>query len=399
MSRRLTAIAVILLTVLWGCQKEDTVSIRPKKDFVEQGAGSLFVNVTATGSWSIALEFPQGTEAWATVDPAEGSGNFAGVRLRYQANPSEDPRKVTLVISPVKGASASAAVTQVGKTANPIPGKHPNGYDVAYMDWLELPAMAKGDGKELLIHSMDGGKYVSRSASGVRNWSCYWDYNECLSLWVAYPLNGGLIGGTGSRTNQWGADPLLPIADQPNLWDNSLDSNSYGGGWTRGHQIPSADRLKYAANVSTFVPTNMTPQNYDFNGGIWASLEGKVRNYASATKQADTLYVATGCLYANSTQYTGSASGKTVRVPTHYFKALLYKGRDAAAKDTDGYLAAGFILPHDAGIAKGNFLDYICSIDELERQTGIDFFPNLVTRVGTEMANAIEASAPGTFWK
>ena len=46
MSRRLTAIAVILLTVLWGCQKEDTVTIRPKKDFVEQGAGSLFVNVT-----------------------------------------------------------------------------------------------------------------------------------------------------------------------------------------------------------------------------------------------------------------------------------------------------------------------------------------------------------------
>ena len=72
---------------------------------------------------------------------------------------------------------------------------------------------------------------------------------------------------------------------------------------------------------------------------------------------------------------------------------------DAAAKDTDGYLAAGFILPHDAGIAKGNFLDYICSIDELELQTGIDFFPNLVTRVGTEMANAIEASTPGTFWK
>ena len=115
--------------------------------------------------------------------------------------------------------------------------------------------------------------------------------------------------------------------------------------------------------------------------------------------KADTLYVATGCLYANSTRYSGSSSGKTVRIPTHYFKALLYKGRDAAAKDTDGYLAAGFILPHDAGIAKGNFLDYICSIDELERQTGIDFFPNLVTRVGTEMANAIEASTPGTFWK
>ena len=39
-------------------------------------------------------------------------------------------------------------------------------------------------------------------------------------------------------------------------------------------------------------------------------------------------------------------------------------------------MAVGFLLPHDASIAKKDFMDYICSIDELEKETGIDFFPN-----------------------
>ena len=38
-------------------------------------------------------------------------------------------------------------------------------------------------------------------------------------------------------------------------------------------------------------------------------------------------------------------------------------------------------------------------IDELERLTGIDFFPNLVSVLGKEKADKIEAATPSTFWK
>jgi len=252
------------------------------------------------------------------------------------------------------------------------------------MDWLELPATVADDGREVLVHAMDGGKYVSQSQNGTRNWSCYWDYEEHLSPWVAYPLNNSLKG-SGSRSNAWGFDPLLPTSLQPNL-----TNGSYGGGWTRGHQIPSADRLAtYAANASTFVPTNMTPQDYDFNCSIWADLENRVRSYAS---QSDTLYVVTGCCFENSSRWSGNSSGFSVKIPTHYFKALLYKGSASAAKATDGYMAAGYLLPHDSGIAEGNYKNYILSVDHLEEKTGIDFFPNLARKIGQDKADQIEAT-------
>lgn len=391
MSRKHFLIALsILLVAVWGCQKEDSVSINPRSTSLNAGAGSVFVGIVAQGAWTLSLEYPASSSlpSWATVNPTSGTGSQNDVVLSFSANESGNVREVTLVLTPAKGAAARVTMVQAGKGEEAVSGNY--GYDVAPMDWLELPAMKAGDGRELLVHDMSGGKYTNQGKSGTRNWSCYWDYDDHLSLWVAYPLNNSLKG-SGSRSNEWGWDALLPHNLQPDL-----TQGSYGGGWTRGHQIPSADRLTTrAANVSTFVPTNMTPQEYNFNAGIWASLEGRVRSYAALS---DTLYVVTGALFDGSSKVSGNNSGFYVKIPTHYFKALLYKGNNSATV-TDGYMAVGFYLPHDASIANGNSNDYICSIAELEAKTGIDFFPNLAKKIGTEKAGQIEGETPNNFWK
>lgn len=368
--------------------EEEVISVTPRTTSLSNEEGKIWVDVKASGKWTLSLDFGADAQGWATLSDVSGSGPKGDVRLSYEANEGEESRSVTLVL--VSGSNtATATIEQSGTASSPSGGQY--GYDVApsALDWLELPAMTAGDGRELLIHDMAGGKYKYKSLSGDRNWSCYWDYDDHESLWVAYPLNNSLKG-SGSRSNAWGYDALLPVNLQPNI-----TGGSYGGGWTRGHQLPSADRLKtVAANASTFVPTNMTPQDYDFNAGIWASLEGQVRNYSS---KSDTLYVVTGALFDDSTLYTGSNTGFRVKVPTHYFKALLYKGSSSYA--TDGYMAAGFILPHDSGISNGNYLDYIMSIDKLEEETGIDFFPNLIKVLGKDKADKIEATAPSSWWK
>ena len=388
MSRKLTLIALFLLVVLTGCQKEDEVAIQLRSDYLPATADGVFFAVRASGAWTLSIEFPAGSEEWASVKPESGTGSMNNAILSFDANPHKENRGATIVLKPVSGVPARVNITQAG-VADGVEGNY--GYDVAPMGWLELPACVEGDGREVLVHSMDGGKYMGKDKSGTRNWSCYWDYDDHMSLWVAYPLNNSLKGSGTGRTEAWGFDKLLPADIQPDL-----RNGSYGGGWTRGHQIPSADKQRnYAENASTYVSTNMTPQAYDFNGGIWANLEGKVRNYAS---QADTLYVVTGALFDKSTNVSGVSSGFRVKVPTHYFKALLYKGTSAYAKDTDGYLMAGFLLPHDNGIAKSNCLNYRMSIDELEAQTGIDFFPNLEKR-SPELAAQLEAAAPNAqFW-
>ena len=379
--------ALALLTVSCGKGEEPivdndaTISIR--QSLLEAEAGSTFVAVSAKGEWSISMEYASGN-GWASVDPASGTASKADIRFRYEANAGEDSREVTLVLKPKNGYESRVTVEQKGVA--PSTGRY--GSDVARPDWLELPATTAGDGREFFAHDMKGGRYENESRSGTRNWSFYWDYDEHLAIWVAYPHNRNLIG-SGSRSNAWGLDPLLPGSLQP-----QVATGSYGGGWTRGHQIPSADRLTYAANVSTFYGTNMTPQNYDFNGGIWADLENKVRGYAQSS---DTLFVVTGCLVGDSKDYSGDSYGFKVRIPTHYFKALL-RYSPSSTYGQKGFMAAGFLLPHDPAIAKENYTKYILSIDDLEKKTGIDFFPNLVGKVGKDTADAIEAEKPGDWW-
>lgn len=368
---------------------DDSASIVPKTTEIDASGGSIFVSVTAAAAWTIELEYPDsGAALWATADPASGTGSRSDVRLRYDPNDSANSRKVVMVLRPANGPASRATVIQLGKTDGGTSGTSISGQDKAAPLWLELPATKSGDGLTFYVHDMVGKEYFDAKRSGTRNWSFYWDSKEHLSLWVAYPLNKKLRG-NGSRSNEWGLDPLLPFDQQPNLL-----GGSYGGGWTRGHQLPSADRLTYKANVSTFYGTNMTPQEYNFNGEIWARLEEKVRGYSFL---ADTLYVVTGCQYASSDTYTGMSSGFAVKVPTHYFKALLFKGISTYA--TSGYMAAGFLLPHDPSIAGANCTDYLMSIDELESKTGLDFFPNLVSAIGAASADAIEAQKPANWWK
>lgn len=352
---------------------------------LEPASGSVFLSVTASKEWNISVSGGN----WATVSPASGTGSRNSVIFSYEANESEDARSVTLTLTANPGGQASLTLTQKGVVKPEVPPEQYGGYgyDVAAPHWLELPATKAGDGKEWFAHDMSGGNYFAKPGN-KRNWSFYYDYDSYLATWVAYPLNKGLIG-NGSRTDAWGYDPLLPAALQ-----QAITNGAYGTGHSRGHQLPSADRLTYSANVSTFYATNMTPQDYSFNGGIWANLENRVRSYANSS---DTLYVVTGCIVDDKSGLLVDRGGHSVRVPSAYFKALLRYYE--ASTSGDKYTACAFLLPHSSGIANGKYLDYIMSIDDLEKQTGIEFFVNLAEKVGAENARKIKSQEPSSWWK
>ena len=90
MNSRLLIGTLALLAATWCCKKgADQVAVQPKSDYLEAGAGSMFVTVTATKDWTLSLEYPAGTDAWASVDPASGSASRNDVRLRFEANAAE----------------------------------------------------------------------------------------------------------------------------------------------------------------------------------------------------------------------------------------------------------------------------------------------------------------------
>ncbi len=256
--------------------------------------------------------------------------------------------------------------------------------------WLELPAVPEGT--DAFTHSM------IINSQKTRNYSYIWDYDNLVAPWVAYPLCKWNIG-SGSRTNSWGLDPLLPQDSQPVLFKAYGEGND--GWYARGHQIPSADRLTYSGNVQTFYGTNMTPQiNNGFNGGIWANLENKVRSWANSS---DTLYVVTGCVIdykeGETVKYALDNVGKKVTVPTAYYKVVLRYLKNSTI-GYSGYSACAVWFDHKVYGSNSVDSSYSMSVDDLEKKTGLDFFVNLPEKVGEEVAAKIEAEDPAkiSWW-
>ncbi len=211
----------------------------------------------------------------------------------------------------------------------------------------------------------------------VRNYTMLFDREKHAALWVAYPLHECYRGSSG-RTEAWAADPSIDPIYQAQLWDGG-----YSQGYSRGHQIPSADRtVNEELNSQTFYASNMTPQNSKFNSGIWASLEGKIRSNMCS----DTLYVVTGCYFGNGYEISYDGQNKECPVPTHYFKVILRtrsgnSGKPVGKCDAGELKAIGFWLEHRSDYPETFDTDYCKSVEYIEQQTGFTFFPSVPAEV------------------
>lgn len=362
--------------------QETEISVSVARTQVSSASGSHIVSVIASGPWVLSLYSEAGPVDWAELSETQGSGNTNRVVLSYEANESSDSRTLMIILTS-GGQDASCTFEQSGvQEERPDPDPDPDEPEAVPV-WMELPAMSADDGKTFVSHPMTIGRIPTR------NYSLYWDRENLVAQWVAYPLNAWSIG-TGDRTDRWGYDPLIPEEDQPRLY------GGYRGGYQRGHQIASADRLQYDANVQTFYFTNMTPQLGELNGQIWADLEGSVRSWA---RSSDTLYVVTGCVTEGSTDVAYDNDGKAVTVPVGYFKALLRYSRSSTI-GYSGYAGAAFYLEHRGYSEAHVTAEMSMSIDELEEMTGIDFFVNLPDAIGETAASRVEAQQPSavSWW-
>lgn len=366
---RIAASLTFLLLVLASCGKSESegeVALAVPRLTLDEGAGSQFIKVTSYTSWTITL-----SEAWARVSQEEGSGSVSGIELSWDENIG-DRRSCTVTLSS-GGRKLNAALLQDRNSTRLIP-------DTPGV-WLELPSTADKS-RCFITHDM------TLNGKKMRNYSLFYDSGAKLSSWVAYPLNSALRG-SGSRTDKWGYDPKVPGSFQPVLY------SGFGGGYQRGHQLPSADRLANGVNETTFYFTNMTPQLGELNEYAWATLEGMVRGWSENT---DTLYVVTGADWTGTQAYAIDNDGSRIPVPVGYYKALLaYKA--SGFGDAGKYLGIAFWFDHKGYESSSSVvMGQSMSIDALEEKTGIDFFVNLPSVVGKEQADKVESSVD-KWWK
>lgn len=377
---------LVSVPFVYSCNNKTDSTVPPELEVMTNPMGpeekSQFLHVQASGDWSITIEYPedQPTE-WASVKPSTGTGNKS-VTLKVKYYAGVQTRKACIVLT-AGSKKAELVLTQNGRSGgggnlNPSTG------------WMELPAMPKDSKYDFFLHDMKIGNVTTR------NYTYAWDYANLVAPWVAYPLCKWNIGDNINRKDRddpWAVDPYLSEKQQPVLYMRGFKSTS-SRRYDRGHQLPSADRLyDYSSNDKTFYGTNMTPQLSKLNQYFWKNLENKVRSWAYSS---DTCYVVTGCLTDGSTEYALDNVGKKITVPSHYYKAVLRYSKSTTLGFA-GYMGCAILLEHRDYGNGSNFKEYAISIDELEKKTGIDFYPNLSKLIGMEAAAKVESQDPKTI--
>jgi endonuclease G len=149
----------------------------------------------------------------------------------------------------------------------------------------------------------------------------------------------------------------------PDVRTESATPRDYSNsGYDKGHLCAAADMAFDAAAIEeTFLMSNISPQVRAFNGGIWRELEENTRDWA---RKYGRLAVATGPVLTQPT--LGSIGFSKVSVPAAYYKVLYAPEQN---------IAIGYILPNE--VSQQPLDDFACSIDAVEKATGIDFFPKL----------------------
>lgn len=160
------------------------------------------------------------------------------------------------------------------------------------------------------------------------------------------------------RNYKFNSDPS--VKGCPEWWEYKQS------GFDRGHMAPANDmRWSRQSMNDCFLMTNICPQDHNLNGGSWNKLELKIHSWARTN---GTLIVATGPIFNGTSKRIGQ--NNNIVVPDGFFKVVLDPGRNKAI---------GFIYDnHEGG---GGVKRHACSVDEVERITGHDFFSALPDNV------------------
>lgn len=188
--------------------------------------------------------------------------------------------------------------------------------------------------------------------------------------WVAWELTRDETKGTESRKSKFEPDPNLP---EPRV-EHSDYTNS---GYDRGHMAPAAD-MKWSekAMEESFYMSNICPQNRKLNRDDWGDLEEKCREWA---KKYGRVYIACGPIYDKASP---KRIGKhQVAVPDRFFKVVLIYNRKAP-------IAMGFLFENKAH--HQNLKNYMVKVDQVEEETGLDFF----SKLPDDVENRIESIVP-----
>jgi endonuclease G len=186
-----------------------------------------------------------------------------------------------------------------------------------------------------------------------------------LPAWTFYSLTKAHLALANlDRKGSFVKDPLLNSAQAKN-------SDYTASGFDKGHLVPCEDMsFSETAMYETFYYSNCAPQTTELNRGEWKVLEELSRQWG---KDYDEVIVISGPVFESNMKMMGedlekSGAGK-IPIPNLFYKIII-------RHEPQTYKAISFILPNVTTLING-LQNYVCSVDSVEKITGLDFFSEL----------------------
>ena len=164
----------------------------------------------------------------------------------------------------------------------------------------------------------------------------------------------------------------------------SPNASAYkGSGYDRGHMAPNyaiATRFGTEEQKETFYMSNISPQKPGLNRGPWREVEHRIADLWTA--KYGEIWVVVGCVPGDENERLPSGVG----VPKAFWQVI-------AAQTSEGVRVLALYMPRSIPFSAFP-VHNIVTVDELERLTGLDFFPDLPDF----LQKPIEADLPTRLW-
>lgn len=317
----------------------------------------LFIGLLFAYSYGYPLLEQHGKQAGSTTEqsvtePKQSKAKQQAVAQKQTAakQPSTTAQRENSTAKQQTTASNQPSATSQQQAATAKPLAKPEG--------VELPKLNHKATEQVIRHE---GYTVSYNS----------DYR--LPNWVAYELTGQEAkSNKAQRSNKFVPDPDVKGASAGN-------EDYTRTGYDRGHMAPAGDmKWSLKAMRESFYLSNICPQAPGLNRGRWNDLEEQCRLWA---KENGVLWIATGPLLEKDLERMGK---NQVAIPKTFYKVI-------CTIINNEYKGIGFLFENRD--YDGTPLETLAvSIDQVEKVTGIDFFPALPDSIEKAMECRVDAS-------
>ncbi len=223
--------------------------------------------------------------------------------------------------------------------------EYEDGLFIGQPDYISIPAKIRDKPEQILYR---------------KAYALSYNKDTRLANWVAWHLTKAHTYGDLERPQRAFHDDD-DVRNTTHYWDYNKDTR-----YDRGHMCPAGDnKWDKTAMEESFLMTNVCPQYYTLNSGVWNDIEIKCRDWA---RQEGDVYIVCGpVFFPNKTNREYIGGKNKIPVPDAFFKVVLSNKKKGKG--------IGFICENRGGGYDLN--DYSVTIDEVEELTGIDFFPAL----------------------